>query len=73
MSYCNHRTELLNTASQPKGTLKIIAILIICYIQIFINRRIKNNKECFFFLISEFLAAFPTNNLDERADSAKND
>jgi hypothetical protein len=33
----------------------------------------KNNKECFFYLIGEFLAAFPTNNLDERADLAKND
>jgi hypothetical protein len=33
----------------------------------------KNNKDCFFYLIGEFLAAFPTNNLDERVDEAKND
>jgi hypothetical protein len=33
----------------------------------------KNNKDCFFYLISEFLAAFPSNNLDERVEQAKND
>ena len=33
----------------------------------------KDNKECFYFVLSEFLNAFPTNNLEERIVEAKND
>jgi len=33
----------------------------------------KDNKECFYYVLSEFLNAFPTNNLEERVGEAKND
>lgn len=33
----------------------------------------KDNKECFYYVLAEFLNAFPTNNLDERVVEAKND
>jgi hypothetical protein len=32
----------------------------------------KNNKECFYHILTEFLAAFPTSNFDERVTEAKN-
>jgi hypothetical protein len=33
----------------------------------------KNNKDCFFYVLSEFLNAYPTNDLEKRIDEAKND
>jgi hypothetical protein len=33
----------------------------------------KDNKECFYYVLAEFLNAFPTNNLEERVGEAKND
>lgn len=33
----------------------------------------KDNKECFYHVLAEFLNAFPTNNLDEKVIEAKND
>lgn len=33
----------------------------------------KDNKECFYHVLTEFLVAFPTNNLEERIVEAKND
>lgn len=33
----------------------------------------KDNKECFYYVLAEFLNAFPTNNLEERIVEAKND
>lgn len=33
----------------------------------------KNNKDCFFYLLSEFLAAFPTADIETRIPEAKND
>jgi hypothetical protein len=32
----------------------------------------KNNKECFYHILTEFLNAFPTSNFDERVTEAKN-
>lgn len=33
----------------------------------------KNNKDCFFYILSEFLNAYPTSDLDTRIEEAKND
>lgn len=33
----------------------------------------KDNKECFYYVLAEFLNAFPTNNLDQRVVDSKND
>jgi hypothetical protein len=33
----------------------------------------KDNKECFYHVLAQFLNAFPTNNLDEKVIEAKND
>ena len=33
----------------------------------------KDNKECFYHVLAEFLNAYPTNNLDEKVIEAKND
>ena len=33
----------------------------------------KDNKECFYFVLAEFLTSFPTNNLDQRVEDSKND
>ena len=33
----------------------------------------KDNKECFYYVLAEFLNSFPTNNLEERVGEAKND
>jgi hypothetical protein len=33
----------------------------------------KDNKECFYYVLAEFLTAFPTNNLDQRVVDSKND
>lgn len=33
----------------------------------------KDNKECFYYVLTEFLESFPTNNLEERIVESKND
>ena len=33
----------------------------------------KDNKDCFYYILTEFLNAFPTGNLDEKVIEAKND
>lgn len=33
----------------------------------------KNNKDCFFYLLGEFLAAFPTADMDKRIEEVPND
>lgn len=33
----------------------------------------KNNKECFYYVLSEFLNAYPTANIDDKVSEAKND
>ena len=33
----------------------------------------KDNKECFYYVLTEFLESFPTNNLEERIVDSKND
>ena len=39
----------------------------------FLKDLAKNNKECFYYILTEFLNAFPTSNFDERVTEAKND
>lgn len=33
----------------------------------------KDNKDCFYYVLTEFLNAFPTGNLDDKVTEAKND
>jgi len=33
----------------------------------------RDNKECFYYVLTEFLNAFPSNNIDQKVQDAKND
>ena len=68
----------------PDAMLYQIALLAKCYVikpedgdsintyQEF-GQLAKDNKECFYHVLTEFLNAFPTNNLYEKVTEAKND
>jgi hypothetical protein len=82
-------SELLKTLKikfpkYPEAMIYQIALLAKCYViqkddadsinlyQEFGNLA-KDNKDCFYHVLTEFLGAFPTGNLDEKVIEAKND
>ena len=68
----------------PDAMLYQVALLGKCYVMkpedgdsinpiVEFGQLAKDNKDCFYYVLSEFLNAFPTGNIEERVTEAKND